>query len=72
MKSNFIIKRKEEYGGNIEYSEYKQIERDFIEEKTHPQDIKNGLSDFLIEFFDPIKKVFETKENQKILKDCQY
>jgi len=40
----FIIERPEKYGGNLEYSNYEEVEKDFIEGKLHPLDLKNGVS----------------------------
>ena len=43
-KEKFIIKRPEKFGGNIFYSSYEELERDFIDKKLHPLDLKNSLS----------------------------
>jgi len=40
----FIIERPEKYGGNLEYFEYNEIEKDFIEKKLHPLDLKNAVA----------------------------
>ena len=40
----FIIQRPEKYGGNLEYSEYNEIEKDFIKKKLHPLDLKNAVA----------------------------
>ena len=46
-KEKFIIKRPEKYGGNLEYSSYEEIEKDFIDKKIHPLDLKNAVADEL-------------------------
>jgi tyrosyl-tRNA synthetase len=43
-KEKFVIERPEKYGGNLEYSTYEEVEKDFIAKKLHPLDLKNGVS----------------------------
>ncbi len=43
-KEKFIIERSEKYDGNLEYSNYKQIERDFTRKRLHPLDLKNAVA----------------------------
>jgi tyrosyl-tRNA synthetase len=40
----FIIERPEKWGGNIIYSFYSEVEKDVLEKKVHPMDIKNGVA----------------------------
>ena len=40
----FIIERPEKFGGNLEYSNYKNVEDDFKNKKLHPLDLKNGVA----------------------------
>jgi len=44
IKDNFIIERSEKYGGNLEYNNYKDLEKDFINKKLHPLDLKNATA----------------------------
>ena len=43
-KEKFVIKRDKRYGGNLEYSTYEQIEKDYIAKKLHPLDLKNAVA----------------------------
>tara|TARA_Y100000310_G_scaffold94081_1_gene91712 strand:- start:7142 stop:8167 length:1026 start_codon:yes stop_codon:yes gene_type:complete len=43
-KEKFMVERKKEYGGNLEYSSYKELEKDFISKKLHPLDLKNSVA----------------------------
>lgn len=47
-KDKFMVKRTEKFGGNLFYTDYEQIEKDFVEKKLHPLDLKNALADELI------------------------
>jgi len=40
----FIINRPEKFGGNKEYSSYEEVEKDFVEKKLHPMDLKMGVA----------------------------
>uniref|UniRef100_A0A6G1SKN4 Tyrosine--tRNA ligase n=1 Tax=Aceria tosichella TaxID=561515 RepID=A0A6G1SKN4_9ACAR len=39
----FDIKRPEQYGGDVQYSSYKEVETDYSEQKLHPGDLKKGI-----------------------------
>lgn len=39
-----VIERPEKFGGNLEYSTYEELEKDFIEKKLHPLDLKNAVA----------------------------
>jgi len=59
----FIISRPEEYGGDISYKDYSDVERDFISKKLSSIDLKKGIADELISFITPIReKIYENKE----------
>ncbi len=50
------IERKEEWGGNISYASYDDLERSYLAGDLHPGDLKNGLSSNLIEWFEPLRE----------------
>ena len=43
-KEKFIIERQEKFGGNVVYSSYEDMEKDFLLKKLHPLDVKNALT----------------------------
>ena len=43
-KERFIVERPQKFGGKIEYSDYKEIENDFMNKKLHPLDLKNTVA----------------------------
>jgi tyrosyl-tRNA synthetase len=53
------IKRPEKFGGNIDYLNYDDLERDFAEGKLHPMDLKSGVGEALEEIIAPIRKNFK-------------
>ena len=60
-EEKFIIERNEKHGDNLEYKNYKEIKKDFIEKGLHPLDLKNAVAQEINELLKPIRK------NKKIL-----
>lgn len=49
------IERPEKFGGNITYSNYEQLETDFIQERLHPSDLKQAVGAHLTKIIQPIR-----------------
>jgi tyrosyl-tRNA synthetase len=43
-KERFVIERPDKFGGNLEYKNYEDLERDFVSKKLHPLDLKNAVA----------------------------
>jgi tyrosyl-tRNA synthetase len=71
---NFVINRKDKFGGPITYTNINEVKRDFVTEveggefKLHPGDLKLGVSDSLEEIVRPIREEFAKKDMQQLLK----
>ncbi len=63
-KKEFIVKRDEKHGGNLKYSSYEEIEKDFTSKKLHPLDLKNAVAEEIINLLKPISKY--RKELEKL------
>jgi tyrosyl-tRNA synthetase len=50
------IKRSEKYGGDVSYETYETLERDYVQEKLHPADLKPNAVRSLNEVLEPIRK----------------
>jgi len=50
------VERPEKFGGNVSYSNYSQLETDFVEKKLHPGDLKQTVGNYLVEIISPIRK----------------
>ncbi|RLG12491.1 tyrosine--tRNA ligase [Candidatus Pacearchaeota archaeon] len=67
-KEKFIVKRPEKFGGDLEYKNYEDIEKDFINKKLHPLDLKNAVAK---EIFNLLKEIQKKKSKlQKIAKEA--
>jgi tyrosyl-tRNA synthetase len=52
------IKRKKEFGGDFIYNSYNQLEKDFVNKKLHPADLKNAVAEYLEKLIGPIRKAW--------------
>jgi len=52
----FTIKRNEKYGGDVSYSSYEDLEKDFKNKKIHPLDLKNSLAEEISKLLKDIQK----------------
>ncbi|NHK31223.1 MAG: tyrosine--tRNA ligase [Asgard group archaeon] len=52
------IKRPEKFGGDQEYIKYIDLEKDFIDGKLHPLDLKNAVAVELGRILEPVHKYF--------------
>jgi len=67
-KEKLTIKRPEKFGGNIIYSSYNELEKDFVNKKLHPMDLKAALVDELDKLIYPIRK--QLKAEEKLIKEA--
>lgn len=58
----FIIERKPENGGNVEYKSFEDLESEFAKETVHPGDLKSAVEVYLNRLLEPVRKKFETPE----------
>ncbi len=66
-KGDFEIKRKEEFGGDLRYTDFEKFVEDYENKKIHPMDLKNAVGEWLIEKLKPARDFFEIKENKENL-----
>jgi len=50
------VERPEKFGGNVEYKEYKSLEKDYLGGKLHPADLKETVAKTITEFLAPVRK----------------
>jgi tyrosyl-tRNA synthetase len=64
----FVVKRDEKFGGDKSYPSYEDIEKDFVNKKLHPEDLKKAVAEEIISLLKPVKKDFDQK--RKIAKEA--
>ncbi len=52
----FKIARPEKFGGNLEFSNYEELEDSFKSGNLHPLDLKNSVTEYLEQIISPIRK----------------
>ncbi len=54
----FEVKRPEKFGGDLSFNNYEELEKNFINKKLHPTDLKNSVSLYLSDILKPIREKF--------------
>ena len=62
-KEKLTIERPEKFGGNIVYDDYEALEKDYLQGKIHPMDLKNAVSEEVNKLLEPIRKKMKGKED---------
>ena len=63
----FKISRPEKFGGDLHYTHYADIEKDYADGNLFPLDLKNALADWLIVMLKPARVHFEEPERKAAL-----
>lgn len=50
------IKRDKKFGGDVSYSSYEELEKDFLNRKLHPLDLKKIIGEKLSDIFEKVRK----------------
>jgi tyrosyl-tRNA synthetase len=53
------IQRKPEWGGDLSFQTFEELEKAYFAGQIHPMDLKNGVANCLIEWFVPIRTYIE-------------
>jgi len=65
------IKRDKKYGGDIEFRDYRKLEKAYSE-RLHPLDLKNAVAESLIKILEPVRKYMSKKrivELKRLIKE---
>ena len=65
--NEFTVERKKEFGGDIVYSNYQTLEKDYVKGNLHPMDLKKALAVDLDKLIKPIRNHFEKNKKAKKL-----
>ncbi len=52
----FVVERKPEYGGTVEFHSYEELEEAYRSGRLHPLDLKNAVAQYLTKILDPIRR----------------
>jgi tyrosyl-tRNA synthetase len=71
IKNKLEINRPEKFGGDIIYNSYVNLEKDFLNGKLHPVDLKNSVAQSLIEILKPAREHFSKGNPKKMLEELE-
>ncbi len=71
ISTTFSIKRDLKWGGDLSYSSYTDLEKDYAQKKLHPQDLKNAVAQWLIKKLEPARIYFEDPERKAALEEIE-
>ena len=60
----FDIERKKEHGGDLNYINYKELEKAYANGEIHPLDLKNAVATSIIKLFKQIRPITEKYKEQ--------
>ena len=64
-----VVERPDKFGGNVTYTSYQDLEKDFAQKKLHPSDLKATVSKYITEIIRPIReKIVLTDELSEAIK----
>ncbi len=69
--SSLTIKRDEKFGGDVSYSSYLELEKDYADKKLHPMDLKQSVAQWLIKKLEPARKYFEDPKRKEALEEIE-
>ena len=53
---SFVVERPEQYGGDLVYDSYGDLEAEFVSEELHPADLKPAAAEYISSVIDPVRK----------------
>jgi len=56
------VERPEKFGGNISYTDYDQLKKDFEIAELHPGDLKQTVGSYLVKIISPIREKLNLSE----------
>src|SRR3989344_3607681 len=65
------VERPAKFGGNVIYESYSSLEKDFVEGKLHPLDLKKAVAEALSKKLEPARKHFQTPRLKKLAEEIQ-
>lgn len=69
--SSLTISRPEKFGGDVTYTSYDALEKDYAEKKLHPMDLKMAVAGWLIQKLEPARKYFEKPQRKAALEEIE-
>ena len=59
LGGNLVLERDRKFGGDVVFGDYNELEKDYMEGKVHPADLKKNTAMHLDKILSPIRKYYE-------------
>lgn len=69
--SSLTVNRPPKWGGSKTYSNYDDLERDYLDKTLHPQDLKASVAEWLIVKLEPARSYFKDPKRQAALENIE-
>ncbi|MDX9755572.1 MAG: tyrosine--tRNA ligase [bacterium] len=66
-----VIKRKEEWGGNLTFQTFEELVECFGKKELHPMDLKAAVGDSIVELLAPVREHFAQEKQANALKQLR-
>ena len=70
LPNKIVVQRDEKWGGNKEYTNYEQLEADFVNKEIHPGDLKAALVGAINQLLKPVREQLNDKAFEKLVNDA--
>ncbi len=64
---SILIEREKKYGGDVEFFNYKDLEKEYLKGNIHPLDLKKAVALKIVELLEPVRKEFKKKSAKRAL-----
>ncbi|XP_058794060.1 tyrosine--tRNA ligase, cytoplasmic [Phymastichus coffea] len=68
----YLVPRTAEYGGDVSFDKYENLESAYVTNKIHPGDLKNAMIMYVNKLLDPIRKEFSSDPKLLSLSEKAY
>ncbi|MEM0441310.1 MAG: tyrosine--tRNA ligase [Candidatus Caldarchaeum sp.] len=67
LSESIRVERPPKFGGEIVYHDYSSLEKDYVDGRIHPLDLKNAVAEYLNKLLWPVREWFEASPRAKEL-----
>lgn len=69
--TTFVVQRSEKWGGDLTYSSFEDLEKDYAEKKLHPQDLKMAVAEWITQKLEPARAYFADPARKSALDELE-
>lgn len=70
-RESITVKRDTKWGGDLNYTDYEDLEKDYLSKDLHPMDLKAAVAEWLIHKLEPARKYFQDPKRKAALEEIE-